>query len=60
MNFAAIIGLSLGRATPDLRNSPMMAYYETNRQVIHLAQAKRCSDQADHLWSPCCVTSQQR
>ena len=28
----------------------MMAYYETNRQVIHLAQAKRCSDQADHLF----------
>jgi hypothetical protein len=27
----------------------MMVYYETNRQVIHLAQAKRCSDQADHL-----------
>jgi hypothetical protein len=27
----------------------MMAYYETNRQVIHLSKAKRCSDQADHL-----------
>ena len=27
----------------------MMVYYETNRQVIHLAQAKRCSDQADYL-----------
>jgi hypothetical protein len=30
----------------------MMAYYETNRQVIHLSKAKRCSDQADHLWPP--------
>jgi hypothetical protein len=28
----------------------MMAHYETNRQVIHLSKAKRCSDQADHLW----------
>ena len=28
----------------------MMAYYETNRQVIHLSKAKRCSDQADHLF----------
>jgi hypothetical protein len=34
---------------PALRNSPVMAYYETNRQVIHLSKAKRCSDQADHL-----------
>lgn len=29
----------------------MMAYYETNRQVIHLSKAKRCSDQADHLYT---------
>jgi len=29
----------------------MMAYYETNRQVIHLSKAKRCSDQADHFSS---------
>ena len=28
-----------------------MAYYETNRQVIHLSMAKRCLDQADHLSS---------
>jgi hypothetical protein len=28
----------------------MMAYYETNRQVIHLSKAKRCSDKAGHLW----------
>jgi hypothetical protein len=28
-----------------------MAYYETNRQVIHLSMAKRCLDQADHLYS---------
>jgi len=26
-----------------------MAYYETNRQVIHLSKAKRCLDQAGHL-----------
>jgi hypothetical protein len=29
-----------------------MAHYETNRQVIHLSKAKRCSDQADHLLEP--------
>jgi hypothetical protein len=28
----------------------MMAYYETNRQVIHLSKAKRCSDKAGHLY----------
>jgi hypothetical protein len=49
MNFAASIGLSLRSGYAALRNSPMMAYYETNRQVIHLSKAKRCSDQADHL-----------
>jgi hypothetical protein len=27
-----------------------MAHYETNRQVIHLSKAKRCSDQAGHLY----------
>jgi hypothetical protein len=36
----------------------MMAYYETNRQVIHLAKAKRCSDQADHLFSAHSFTQQ--
>jgi hypothetical protein len=29
-----------------------MAYYETNRRVIHLSKAKRCLDQADHLCAP--------
>jgi hypothetical protein len=29
-----------------------MAHYETNRQVIHLSNAKRCSDQAGHLLWP--------
>ena len=51
MNFAAIwSGRCSGRATPFLRNDPTMAYYETNRQVIHLSMAKRCLDQADHLY----------
>jgi hypothetical protein len=51
MNFAAMVGSSLpGRATPFLRNDPTMAHYETNRQVIHLSKAKRCLDQADHLY----------
>jgi hypothetical protein len=27
-----------------------MAYYETNRRVIHLSKAKRCLDQADHFY----------
>jgi hypothetical protein len=35
---------------PSLRNDPTMAYYETNRRVIHLSKAKRCLDQADHLF----------
>jgi hypothetical protein len=34
---------------PSLRNDPTMAYYETNRRVIHLSKAKRCLDQADHF-----------
>jgi hypothetical protein len=29
-----------------------MAHYETNRKVIHLSKAKRCSDQAGHLSFP--------
>jgi hypothetical protein len=49
MNFAAMVGPSLrsGYALPAQR--PAVAYYETNRQVIHLSKAKRCLDQADHL-----------
>jgi hypothetical protein len=44
MTFAAIVGASLRSGY-----APTMAYYETNRQVIHLSKAKRCLNQADHL-----------
>ena len=40
-----------------------MAHYETNRQVIHLSKAKRCLDQAGHLYlhriSLTCVTNEK-
>jgi hypothetical protein len=49
MNFAAIIGLSFRSGYARSAQQPMMAHYETNGQVIHLAKAKRCSDQAGHL-----------
>jgi hypothetical protein len=44
MNFAASVGCWLwwGYATD--------ACYATNRQEIHLSEAKRCSDQAGHLY----------
>jgi hypothetical protein len=53
MNFAAVIGSSLqsGYALPARR--PMTARYATNRQGIHLTDAKRCSEQADHLSYRC-------
>jgi hypothetical protein len=37
------------RATPSLRDDPTATRYVINRQGIHLTNAKRCSDQADHL-----------
>jgi hypothetical protein len=49
MNFATSIGLSLRSDYARPAQQPDLAYYETNRQVIHLSKAKHCSDQADHL-----------
>jgi len=49
MNFAAFVGLSLRSGYALLRDDPTTACYANNRQGIHLTEAKRCSDQADHL-----------
>ena len=42
------LGHLSGRATPSLRDDPTTTRYTTNRQGMHLTEAKRCSDQADH------------
>jgi len=44
------LGRLSGRATPSLRDDPTATHYVTNRQGIHLTEAKRCSEQANHLW----------
>ncbi len=49
MIFAAICGPLSGRATPSLRETPATAQDEPNRQRIHLAEPKRCLDEAGHL-----------
>src|SRR5258708_7587713 len=36
--------------TPSLREAPATAQNEPNRQRIHLAEPKRCLDEAGHLW----------
>jgi hypothetical protein len=50
MNFAATVGSPLGPATPSLSTDLTIAYYWTNRRVIHLSETKRCLDQAGHLF----------
>jgi hypothetical protein len=49
MNFAAVVGSSLRSGYALLRDDPTTARYATNRQAIHLTEAKRCSGEADHL-----------
>jgi hypothetical protein len=43
-------GSHSGRATPSLREAPATAQDEPNRQGIHLAEPKRCLDEAGHLY----------
>jgi hypothetical protein len=38
-----------GRLKPSLREAPATAQNEPNRQRIHLAEPKRCLDEAGHL-----------
>ena len=49
MNFAAASGSPLRSGYALLRDDPTAAHYATNRQGIHLTEAKRCSEQPDHL-----------
>ena len=49
------LGRLSGRATPSLRDDPTAAHYATNRQEIHLTEAKRCSEQPDHLYQTSCL-----
>jgi hypothetical protein len=34
---------------PSLRDAPTTAYYNINRQRLHLSRAKHCLDEAGHL-----------
>jgi hypothetical protein len=48
MNLPLLSGCLSGRTTPFLRDDPTATRYATNRQAIHLTEAKRWSDQAGH------------
>jgi hypothetical protein len=50
MNFAAVVGASLRSSSALLRDAPTTAYYNVNRQRLHLSRAKHCLDEASHLW----------
>jgi hypothetical protein len=52
MNFAAVVGASLRSSSALLRDAPTTAYYNVNRQRLHLSRAKHCLDEASHLWVP--------
>ena len=49
MNFAAVVGASLRSSSALLRDAPTTAYYNVNRQRLHLSRAKHCLDEASHL-----------
>ena len=46
---SSLSGHHPGRATPSLRDAPTTAYYNINRQRLHLSSAKHCLDEASHL-----------
>jgi hypothetical protein len=46
MNFAAVVGASLRSNSALLRDAPTTAYYNVNRQRLHLSRAKHCLDEA--------------
>src|SRR5206468_8781120 len=48
-DFAAVAGPHSGRAPPSLRDTPATAQDQPNRQRLHLAEPKRCLDEAGHL-----------
>jgi len=50
MNFAVVVGSPLRSGCPSLRDNPTTTRYATNWQGTHLTEAKRCSEQADHLY----------
>jgi hypothetical protein len=43
-------GLTPVGLKPSLREAPAMAWNEPNRLRIHLAEPKRCLDEAGHLY----------
>jgi hypothetical protein len=51
MNFAAVVGASLRSSSALLRDAPTTAYYNVNRQRLHLSRAKHCLDEASHLFA---------
>ena len=53
MNFAAVVGASLRSGSALLRDTPTTAYYNVNRQRLHLSRAKHCLDEASHLSAMC-------
>src|SRR5206468_3844018 len=51
-DFAAVAGGITPVGLRLLRDTPATAQDQPNRQRLHLAEPKRCLDEAGHLWPP--------
>jgi hypothetical protein len=49
LNFATVVGAALRSGYVPRRDAPTTAYYNINRQRLHLSRAKHCLDEAGRL-----------